>query len=79
MPPLEAFARGKPVLYSNFEGSKDQLNNLPIYVDHFNPTDIARGMNLILKNKVTPNKFINFARSRNSQKYINKIFEILKK
>ena len=51
LPPLEAFARGKPVLYSNFEGSKEQLGNLPIYVDHFNPTDIARGMNLILKKK----------------------------
>jgi hypothetical protein len=79
LPPLEAFARGKPVLYSNFEGSKDQLKNLPIYVDHFNPTDIARGMNLILKKKIKSNKLINFAKSRNTKKYINKIFEILKK
>jgi hypothetical protein len=79
LPPLEAFARGKPVLYSNFEGSKDQLRSLPIYVDHFNPADIAKGINLILKKKIKPKKFINFAKSRNSQKYINKIFKILKK
>ena len=33
LPPLEALARGKPVLYSNFFGSFEQLKNNVIYIN----------------------------------------------
>jgi glycosyltransferase involved in cell wall biosynthesis len=52
LPPLEAFARGKPVLYSNFKGAKEQLKNYPLYVNYKNPLDIAKGMKIILMKRL---------------------------
>jgi len=79
LPPLEAFARGKPVLYSNFKGAKDQLKDYPLYVNYKNPLNIARGMKIILKKKNLSKTYIKFAKTRSTKKYINKINSILKK
>jgi hypothetical protein len=79
LPPLEAFARGKPVLYSNFKGAKDQLKDYPLYINYKNPLNIARGMKIILKKKNLSKTYIKFAKTRSTKKYINKINSILKK
>jgi hypothetical protein len=79
LPPLEAFARGKPVLYSNFKGAKEQLKNYPLYINYKNPLDISKGMKIILEKKKISKTYIKFAKTRCTKKYINKINSILKK
>ena len=79
LPPLEAFARGKPVLYSNFKGAKEQLKNYPLYINYKNPLDIAKGMKIILSKKKFSKVYIKFARSKDTIKYISKVNSVLEK
>lgn len=77
LPPLEAFARGKPVVYSIFKGAKEQLGKFPIYVNPNNIKSISSGLKKVLKinNK---NKFIQFAKKKkvlNYLKSVKKIFD----
>jgi glycosyltransferase involved in cell wall biosynthesis len=69
LPPLESFARGKPVLYSKFKGAYEQLRNLPTYVNPKDPKDIALGFSRIL-GKCNKKKLIKYALSKNTKKYI---------
>ena len=78
LPPLEAFARGKPVLYSNFDGAKEQLYNYPVYVNPYKPEDIAKGVSKILKKKNLSKFYKNFSKKKTTEKYISKINTILK-
>ena len=48
LPPLEAMARKKPIICSNYPGAKEQLKDVPIY---FNP----KKANSI---KIALNKFV---------------------
>ena len=74
LPPLEAFARNKPVLCSLYGGAKEQLGNLPIYFKPDNILSISRSFKTIVngidKKKYNYNKF---AQSRSTEKYINEI------
>ncbi len=79
LPPLEALARGKPVLYSNFLGSFEQLKNNAIYINHLNPTSIAKGIEKLTKIKGFSKKRKRFAKSRTALEYIKKINSTLKK
>ena len=79
LPPLEALARGKPIVYSNFNGAKEQLKNLPIYVDYKDPKSIANGMKNILNKKKQASFYKKFSKYQSTIKYINKINKILTK
>lgn len=79
LPPLEAFARGKPVLYSNFKAAKEQLKNYPLYINYKNPLDIAKGMKIILMKKKFSKIYIKFARSKDTTIYISKVNSVLEK
>ena len=79
LPPLEAFARGKPVVYSNFKGAKEQLKHYPVYVNYKDPRSIAIGMIKVLNSKKNQNKLKVFSKKRSTEKYINKIFKILER
>ena len=79
LPPLEALARGKPVLYSNFFGSFEQLKNNAIYINHFNPRNIATGIEKLSKIKGSSQKRKRYAKSRTALGYIKKINSILNK
>ena len=79
LPPLEALARGKPVLYSNFFGSFEQLKNNAIYINHLNPTSIAKGIEKLTKIQGFSQKRKRFAKSRTALEYIKKINSTLNK
>lgn len=73
LPPLEAMARQKKVICSNYPGAKEQLGNIPIYFDPHRPPSIK-------------NALINFTISKSSKKiiirrtddYIKKVFNSIK-
>ena len=73
LPPLEAMARQKKVICSNYPGAKEQLGNIPIYFDPHRPSSIK-------------NALINFTISKSSKKiiirrtddYIKKVFNSIK-
>lgn len=73
LPPLEALARGKPVLYSSFPGSFEQLGNNAIFVNHFDPASVASGFEKLAKLKRYSLKRVKFAKSRTALEYIKKI------
>ena len=79
LPPLEALARGKPIVYSNFKGAKEQLKNLPIYVDYKNPKSIANGIKNVLNKKKQTSLYKKFSKYQSTIKYIKKINIILTK
>ena len=73
LPPLEAFARGKPVLYSNFIGAKEQLKNYPLYVNYNDPKKISKSLEKIIKKKYIKKKYKDFSKSKSTTIYISKI------
>jgi glycosyltransferase involved in cell wall biosynthesis len=73
LPPLESFARGKPVLHSNFKGAKEQLNNFPVYVNYRDPNSIALGMKKIIKKNKFSKTYKKFSKSKSTKNYISKI------
>jgi glycosyltransferase involved in cell wall biosynthesis len=79
LPPLEALARGKPIVYSNFKGAKEQLKNLPIYVDYKNPKSIANGMQNVLNKKKQASLYKKFSKNLSTINYIDKVNKILSK
>ena len=81
LPPMEALARKKILLNSNYPGAKEQLKNLPIYFNPNSPQDISRSMLKSLKLKYsTKNKNIEkYLKSKNSTHYVkNLITELMK-
>jgi len=69
LPPLEAMARKKAVICSNYPGAKEQLKNVPIYFNPKNVTSIQFALNKFVRNKIKKKFFI-----RNTEKYISKVF-----
>jgi glycosyltransferase involved in cell wall biosynthesis len=62
IPPLEAFALGVPVLYSNLPGLRDQVENAALLLDLSNPESMAKNLmklnnNNDLKQKLIANGF----------------------
>jgi glycosyltransferase involved in cell wall biosynthesis len=74
LPPLEAFARNKPVLSSMYKGAKEQLGNLPIYFQPNNILSISRSFKTLV-NGIDKKKynFYKFAQYKSTEKYIDKI------
>ena len=58
IPPLEAFEIGVPVIYSNIEGSKEQLGEAALYVDLKNPLSLANQLKRLLDDESLKNKLI---------------------
>ncbi len=85
LPPLEAMARKKLVIISNYPGAKEQLGNLIFY---FNPYKVKSLLKQtintinILKNKSLVKKITNknyfFVKQKIAKNYINKINNYLK-
>lgn len=76
LPPLEAFARNKPVICSLYEGAKEQLKNYPLYFDPSNPMSIERSLqSFILAN--SRKKYRQFAIKKNVNKYLDIILKII--
>lgn len=74
LPPLEAFARNKPVLCSLYDGAKEQLKNYPIYFNPSNPLSIEKSFqSFVLTNP--KKKYKQFALKRNVSKYVNLIYK----
>lgn len=81
LPPMEALARKKILLNSNYPGAKEQLENFPIYFNPSSPQDIARSMLKSLRTKLsTKNKKIEkYLKSKYSTHYVKKlIIELMK-
>lgn len=78
LPPLEAFARNKPVICSEYEGSREQLGKTPIFFNPSNPVAIANAINSFLK-KRTSVDFRKFALKRNVNKYFSLVLSEFKK
>jgi glycosyltransferase involved in cell wall biosynthesis len=70
LPPLEAFARNKPVICSEYEGAREQLRKLPIFFNPNNAVAISNAINSFLK-KRTSVDFREFALNRNVDKYFS--------
>ena len=62
---------------SNFPGAKEQLLNYPVYVDPKKPSDIALGFKKIIKLKYNSKSYKNFAKLKETEKYIKKINSII--
>ena len=74
MPPLEAFARNKPVICALYDGAKEQLKNYPLYFDPSSPLSIERSFqSFILTNP--KKKYKQFAMKKNVNEYVNLILK----
>jgi len=81
LPPMEALARKKILLNSNYPGAKEQLKNFPIYFNPNSSKDIARSMLKSLRsNSLTKNNNLqSYLKSKYSTHYIkNLIVELMK-
>ena len=78
LPPLEAFARNKPVICSEYEGAREQLSKMPIFFNPNNAIAITNAFNYFLKNKKLVN-YRKFALNRNVNKYLFLVLSEIKK
>lgn len=78
LPPLEAFARNKPVICSEYEGAREQLGKMPIFFNPNNAIAITNAFNYFLKNKKLVN-YRKFALNRNVNKYLFLVLSEIKK
>jgi glycosyltransferase involved in cell wall biosynthesis len=74
LPPLEAFARNKPVICSLYEGAKEQLKDYPIYFDPKNLLSIERALKLFTVTN-SKKKYKEFAIQKNINKYLDLILK----
>ncbi len=68
LPPLEAMARKKPIICSNYPGSKEQLKNIPIYFNPYCVLSIEKAFIKFISAKRKKNYFI-----RSSENYVAKV------
>lgn len=80
LPPLEAFARNKPVLCSQYVGAKEQLKNYPFYFDSNDILSIKNCLNNFVKVKNFQKlNYKKFAQSKNVIKYIKTVLSNISK
>ena len=68
LPPLEAMARKKPVICSNYPGAKEQLKDAPIYFNPNKANSIKFALNKFIKKKIKKKFF-----KRNTDRYVSKV------
>ena len=69
LPPLEAMARKKNIICSNYPGAKEQLKNIPIYFNPTSPLSIDFALNKFIKSKIKKPFFV-----RPTTNYIDRVF-----
>jgi len=77
IPPLEAMAVGCPVFISNLQGHIDQLGDRATYFNPLNPEDLAEKILNYQRNDELINSNKEFAYKRNSDFYIQKVFNLI--
>ena len=79
LPPIEALARRKKIINSNYPGAKEQLKNFPIYFNPKSPKDIANSMQKSLnkKLKIKKRKINELLKSKSSKIYIENLIKEL--
>lgn len=77
IPPLEAMAVGCPVFISNLQGHVDQLGTRAVFFDPMNPEDLAEKILTYQRNDEWLNLHKDFAYSRNSDFYMQKVFKLI--
>ncbi len=75
IPPLEAFALGVPVLYSDLPGLKDQVGDSALLLDLNNPESMAKHIVNLLSSENLRKKLIDLGKKRINIK--NNYFEIV--
>ena len=75
IPPLEAFALGVPVLYSDLPGLKDQVGDSALLLDLNNPESMAKHIVNLLNSENLRKKLIDLGKKRINIK--NNYFEIV--
>ena len=75
IPPLEAFALGVPVLYSDLPGLKDQVGDSALLLDLNNPESMANHIVNLLSSENLRKKLIDLGKKRINIK--NNYFEIV--
>lgn len=81
IPPLESFARGKPVAISNYIGAKEQLKNNAFYFNPNSIRNISNGFRYLIQNskkKKLRQKLKHFAKLNISKNYLKTILRNLK-
>lgn len=73
LPPLEALARKKNIICSNYPGAKEQLKNIPIYFNPYSPISIQLALERFVKKKKRKIFFV-----RNATDYIDRVIEQIK-
>ena len=58
IPPLEAFKLGTPVIYSDLDGLKDQVEDAGLLVDLYDPETLANCLSKLIKKKNFRNNII---------------------
>ncbi|WP_064693420.1 glycosyltransferase [Rhizobium aegyptiacum] len=81
LPPLEAFALGCPVIASNYDGAREQLEDAALYVDAVAPESIAAAVRQLLQDPNLRREMIEKgqirARKWTATDYVRQIFSIL--
>ena len=81
LPPLEAFKLGVPVLYSNVEGLRDQVDESALLIDLNNPESMADQLFTLLNQPELKKRLITSGKKRieyfNSLKRDDILLEIL--
>lgn len=67
IPPLEAFAIGTPVIYSNLDGLKEQVGDAALLCDLKNPSSLANHLKSLLQDKNKRNELIDKGKIRLKQ------------
>ncbi len=73
LPPLEAMARKKNIICSNYPGAKEQLKNIPIYFNPKSPASIVYALNNFVKHKIKKQFFV-----RNTRDYVDRVIKEIK-
>jgi len=72
LPPLEAMARKKPLICSNYPGAKEQLKKIPIYFNPNNPKSITKSLEKYLLSKKNKKFFV-----RKTEDYVLKVLNAI--
>jgi len=79
IPPLEAFAIGTPVIYSDLSGLRDQVGDAALLCDLKNPGSLAEHLKALLNNTTLRNELIIKGKKRLEELTKTNIADILEK
>ncbi|MDK9694551.1 MAG: glycosyltransferase family 4 protein [Sulfurimonas sp.] len=77
IPPLEAFAIGTPVIYSDLDGLRDQVGDAALLCDLKNPNDLAEHLKNLLESENLRNYLISKGENRLNELSQRNVVDIL--